>query len=169
MADLRLRGRSPISDIGDGDRLCGNVSEATHLKPIEAHAAKKPDPHRFLCSGVKLTFWMHDGAVSRLFSRSRVCFAPKATSHRVAADVAKCHLRKSPDGLTSSRGQLVQQHLRLLRVARVETLREPPVNRSEQFARLQHLALVTPEACEREPVRWCSITISVFDQLGEKS
>src|SRR5262249_46363970 len=36
----------------------------------------------------------------------------------------------------------------LLQIARVEPFREPPVNRSQQFARLLHLALVAPEACE---------------------
>jgi hypothetical protein len=35
---------------------------------------------------------------------------------------------------------LLQQRLRLLQIARVEALREPPVNRSKQFARLLHLA-----------------------------
>ena len=44
--------------------------------------------------------------------------------------------------------QLVQQRLRLLQIARVEAFGEPPVNRSQQFARLLHLALVAPEACE---------------------
>jgi hypothetical protein len=44
--------------------------------------------------------------------------------------------------------QLVEQRLRLLQIARVEPLSEPPVNRSEQFARLLHLALVAPEACQ---------------------
>src|SRR6476619_2377622 len=44
--------------------------------------------------------------------------------------------------------QLLQQRLRLFQVARVEALREPPVNRSKQFARFLHLALVAPE--ERE-------------------
>jgi hypothetical protein len=44
--------------------------------------------------------------------------------------------------------QLLQQRLRLLQVPRVEALREPPVNRSQQFARLLHLALVAPEARE---------------------
>jgi hypothetical protein len=45
-------------------------------------------------------------------------------------------------------GQLLQQPLRLLQIARVKPLREPPVNRSQQFARFAHLALVAPEACE---------------------
>ena len=40
----------------------------------------------------------------------------------------------------------IQQHLRLLQIARVEPLRKPPVNRSEQFASLLRLALVAPEA-----------------------
>src|SRR5580704_11801285 len=40
----------------------------------------------------------------------------------------------------------IQQHLRLLQIARVEPLRKPPVNRSEQFACLPHLALRAPEA-----------------------
>src|ERR1700748_163408 len=44
--------------------------------------------------------------------------------------------------------QLLQQRLRLFQIARVETLREPPVHGSEQFARLLRLALVAPEACE---------------------
>ena len=39
------------------------------------------------------------------------------------------------------RRQLLQQRLRLLLIARVEPLREPPVNRSKQFVRfLQPLA-----------------------------
>jgi hypothetical protein len=42
--------------------------------------------------------------------------------------------------------QLVEQRLRLLQIARIEPLRKPPVNRSEQFASLLLLALVTPEA-----------------------
>ena len=45
-------------------------------------------------------------------------------------------------------GQLLQQPLRLPQIARVETLRKPPVHRSQQFARLLHLALVAPEARE---------------------
>src|SRR4029077_17057959 len=49
---------------------------------------------------------------------------------------------------SASHRQVIQQRLRLLQIARVEPLRKPPVNRSEQFACLLHLALVTPEACE---------------------
>ena len=41
-----------------------------------------------------------------------------------------------------------KQRLRLLQIARVEPFSEPPVNRSQQFARLLHLALVAPEARE---------------------
>jgi hypothetical protein len=44
-----------------------------------------------------------------------------------------------------SRRQLLQQSLRFLQIVRVEPLREPPVHRSEQVARLLHLALVAPE------------------------
>ena len=44
--------------------------------------------------------------------------------------------------------QLVEQRLRLLQIARVEAFREPAINRSQQFARLLHLALVAPEAGE---------------------
>src|SRR5215468_8850725 len=47
-----------------------------------------------------------------------------------------------------SRNQLSQQRLRLLEIARVEPLREPPVNRSKQFARLLRLALIAPETRE---------------------
>ena len=46
----------------------------------------------------------------------------------------------------SSRRQLLQQRLRFLQIARVEPFSEPPVNGSQQFARLLHLALVAPEA-----------------------
>src|SRR6516165_3236600 len=44
------------------------------------------------------------------------------------------------------RHQLLRQRLRLLQVARIEPLRKPPVNRSQQLARLLHVALVTREA-----------------------
>ena len=46
------------------------------------------------------------------------------------------------------RRQLLQQPLRVLQIARVEALSEPPVNRSKQLARFAHLALVAPEAGE---------------------
>jgi hypothetical protein len=36
----------------------------------------------------------------------------------------------------------------LLQIARLKSLREPSVNRSQQFPRLLHLALVAPEAGE---------------------
>ncbi len=48
----------------------------------------------------------------------------------------------------ASRCQSVQQRLRLLQIARVEPLSEPPVNRSQQFVCLLQLALVAPEAGE---------------------
>jgi hypothetical protein len=44
--------------------------------------------------------------------------------------------------------QFVRQRLRLLQIAHVEPFSEPPVNRSKQFARLLHLALIAPEAGE---------------------
>src|SRR5262249_22773841 len=44
--------------------------------------------------------------------------------------------------------QCVEQRFRLLQIARVEALSEPAVHRSEQFASLLHLALVTPKAGE---------------------
>src|SRR6478752_2834468 len=46
------------------------------------------------------------------------------------------------------RPQLLQQRLRFLQITRVEPFSEPPVHRSQQFARLLNLALVAPEACE---------------------
>jgi hypothetical protein len=57
------------------------------------------------------------------------------------------------------------ERLRALQIA-CRALSGPLVRRSQQVVRLLHLALVAPEAGEREahcPVRWCSITISVFD------
>ena len=44
--------------------------------------------------------------------------------------------------------QRVEQRLRILKIERVKTFREPAVHRSEQFARLLHFALVAPEARE---------------------
>src|SRR5215467_8040760 len=46
------------------------------------------------------------------------------------------------------RRQLLQQRLRFFQITSVEPLSEPPINRSKQFARLLHLALVAPEARE---------------------
>jgi hypothetical protein len=40
----------------------------------------------------------------------------------------------------------VKQRLGLLQIARLKALSEPPVDRSQQVARLLHLALVEPEA-----------------------
>src|SRR5262249_7545938 len=45
-------------------------------------------------------------------------------------------------------GKFIEQRLRVLQIARVKPLGKPPVNRSKQFARFPHLALVAPEACE---------------------
>jgi hypothetical protein len=53
-----------------------------------------------------------------------------------------------PICLTTLRRQLLQQRLRFLQIARVVALREPPINRSKHLARLPHLALGAPEACE---------------------
>ena len=44
-----------------------------------------------------------------------------------------------------SSAQFNQQRLRLLQITRVQPVRKPAVNRSEQFARLLRLALVAPE------------------------
>src|SRR5262249_51506298 len=46
------------------------------------------------------------------------------------------------------RRQLIEQRFGLLQIARIEPFSEPAVDRSKQFARLLHLALVAPEACE---------------------
>ena len=46
--------------------------------------------------------------------------------------------------------QLIEQRLRFLQIARVETLRKPAANRSKQFARLLQPPLVTPEAGEAQ-------------------
>jgi hypothetical protein len=45
-------------------------------------------------------------------------------------------------------GQLLQQRFRLLQIARVEPFCEPPVNRSQEFARLLRLALVAKKTRE---------------------
>jgi hypothetical protein len=46
--------------------------------------------------------------------------------------------------------QVIEQYLRLLKIERVKTFREPAVDRSEQFASLPRLVLVTPEAGETD-------------------
>ena len=46
----------------------------------------------------------------------------------------------------SLRRQLLQQRLRLLQIKRVKALGEPAVDRTDEFARLLHLALVASEA-----------------------
>jgi Biotin-lipoyl like len=46
-----------------------------------------------------------------------------------------------------SRRQLIKQRLGLLKVERIEPLGKPPVDRSEKFASLLRLVLVTPELC----------------------
>jgi hypothetical protein len=75
------------------------------------------------------------------------------------------------EAFAALRRQLLQQRLGVLQIERVEAFGEPAVDRSEQLARLLHFALVTPEGRELEarPVTLCSITISVFDLLDEKS
>ena len=56
----------------------------------------------------------------------------------------------APDGrlLSAAVANLLEERLRFLQIARVKPLSEPAVNRSQQFARLLHLALVAPETCE---------------------
>jgi hypothetical protein len=53
-----------------------------------------------------------------------------------------------PFSLRLLRRQPLQQRVGLLRTARVKPVRKAPVNRSQQFARLLHLATVAPEARE---------------------
>src|SRR5580693_2258763 len=62
------------------------------------------------------------------------------------SDIAICR-RRAICGSSSSR-QPVEQRLRVLQIARIEALGEPPVNRGQKFARLLHLALGAPEAGE---------------------
>jgi hypothetical protein len=50
--------------------------------------------------------------------------------------------------INGSHDQFIEQRLRLFQITRVEPFRKPPVNRSQQFASLLRLALVTPEARE---------------------
>ena len=75
--------------------------------------------------------------------------------HRWQMRAAACGFRR-PESAAGRCRQLLQQRLRLLQIARIEPLSEPPVNRSKQFARLLHLALVAPEACEPHRGRWFS-------------
>ena len=53
--------------------------------------------------------------------------------------------------------------LRLFQISRIKAFDEPPVNRSQQFARLLHLTLVAPELREGryvigEPLQPASMT-----------
>jgi len=58
------------------------------------------------------------------------------------------HPRNDASKRTKEVLQFVQQRPSLFQITSVETLSEPAVDRSQQFARLLHLALVAPEACE---------------------
>src|SRR5262249_61736979 len=57
-------------------------------------------------------------------------------------------LRRCTSGARARLSEFSQQRLRFLQIARTEPLRKPPINRSQQFARLLHLALDAPEAGE---------------------
>jgi hypothetical protein len=87
--------------------------------------------------------------------RGRVRYLPPVKSPRkMDARAAEQHpivttfVERKRKVAPASRRQDVKQSLRLLQIARVEPLHEPPVNRSQQFARFAHLALVTPKASE---------------------
>jgi hypothetical protein len=65
--------------------------------------------------------------------------------------------------------QLLQQRLRLLEIARVEPLREPGVNRSKQFARLLHLALVAPQASAAHcGAKFAGLRLLLFSRVTEQ-
>jgi hypothetical protein len=74
--------------------------------------------------------------------------------------------RHWPSEIYSWRGlgrpQLLQQRLRLFQIARVEAFRKPSVHRSEQFAGLLRLTLITPEACEARGGAAASETIQII-------
>jgi hypothetical protein len=70
-------------------------------------------------------------AVERLFIASSVGLSGIVAGRRRTREVAY---------------QRVEQRLGLLQIACVKPLGEPPVDRSQQFARLPHFALVAPEA-----------------------
>src|SRR5262249_13346702 len=70
---------------------------------------------------------------------------------------------------TNLGGQLLQQRLRVLQIARIEPFSEPAVDRSKQFARLLHLALGTPEAGEAHGGRRLLVKPSLtFTFLGKQ-
>jgi hypothetical protein len=71
-------------------------------------------------------------------------------------DRRRCSAREHTDPL---RRQFLQQHLRHFQIARVKPFRKPPVNRSEQLARLLHLALVTPETCIVEGCKFLGLDL----------
>src|SRR6476661_7720197 len=72
--------------------------------------------------------------------------SPGRLSGIVAGQRPRAEVSCSCASNRSLRRQLLQQRLRLFQIARLEPLSELPVNRSQQFARLLHLALVAPEA-----------------------
>jgi hypothetical protein len=85
---------------------------------------------------------------SRNIAASRTSFAtPTVSLWRMSTSRRRLDTRALWFGL-SARGmsrlpcQLLKQRFRFLQIARVETVSEPLVNRSQQFARLLHLALV---------------------------
>src|SRR5262245_4531664 len=87
---------------------------------------------------------------SAAISLAQVMASPVIPGNEVAVrmTVIKGHLPPTKDRRLSLRLQFLQQRLRFLQIARLEPFSEPPVNRSQQLARLLHLALRAPEASE---------------------
>jgi hypothetical protein len=85
-----------------------------------------------------------DGARYAVIGRRSWSIISRPGSSSRTASARRRTRRRAICGSCSSR-QLVEQRLHVLEIARIEALGEPPVNRSQQFARLLHLALFTPE------------------------
>ena len=72
----------------------------------------------------------------------------KAAAAALLDAVAIGNFRSPCDGfgsLSAGRTQLLQQRLRRLQIERVETIREPSVNRGKQIMGLLFLSLVAPK------------------------
>jgi hypothetical protein len=71
------------------------------------------------------------GKMKSRYSISCQCF--QTTRSNAQNSLVGWFVRRTP-----SRAQLLQQRLRVPQIARIKPLRKPPVNRSQQFARLLH-------------------------------
>src|SRR5271169_3695515 len=95
-----------------------------------------------LCTDAEMLFIGH-GTTSLVASAKSLTVAQIRHSSR--ASLCPTRQAQSRSSNRSLRRQFLKQRLRFLQIERVEAFGEPAINRSEQFASLLRLPLITPE------------------------